>query len=252
MIEGVRAPRRQHRRHRCPGGAARPGAPLGAVYFPTSLRPMRADLLSRATWQIRTRGGADVYLRLPLDAAVAAVGEANLPALFADMTRYTVSDGMAIDATRPASASSPTCRATSARAAPPRPGDARSVIAACPARLSRRHVDRSAAAPHARLVGAGRTAGLGRQGVAAASADAAATAALTQRLRGEGWLRPDVAGRVAFGLPADPASRSTPSARRSATAPPLSRFAPSRPSCRPLPRLPRRSRPPPIPIGRER
>ena len=37
--------------------------------------------------------------------------------------------------------------------------------------------------------------------------DAAATAALARRLRGEGWLRPDVAGRVAFGLPADPAQQ---------------------------------------------
>ena len=33
------------------------GAPLGDVYFPTALRPLRADLLSRASWQIRTRAG---------------------------------------------------------------------------------------------------------------------------------------------------------------------------------------------------
>jgi poly-beta-1,6-N-acetyl-D-glucosamine N-deacetylase PgaB len=43
-------------------GPVAPGAPLGEVYFPNSQRPMRADLLSRATWQIRTRGGADVFL----------------------------------------------------------------------------------------------------------------------------------------------------------------------------------------------
>ena len=37
--------------------------------------------------------------------------------------------------------------------------------------------------------------------------DAAAMVALTRRLRGEGWLRPDVAGRLVFGLPADPAQQ---------------------------------------------
>ena len=31
--------------------------------------PLRADVLARASWQIRTRGGADVFLRLPLAAA---------------------------------------------------------------------------------------------------------------------------------------------------------------------------------------
>ncbi|HEY7120242.1 MAG TPA: poly-beta-1,6-N-acetyl-D-glucosamine N-deacetylase PgaB, partial [Tepidisphaeraceae bacterium] len=37
---------------------ASPEAPLGAVYFPTRLRPLRRDLLGRATWQIRTRAGS--------------------------------------------------------------------------------------------------------------------------------------------------------------------------------------------------
>jgi len=37
----------------------------------------------------------------------------------------------------------------------------------------------------------------------APSPDATATAALARRLRSEGWLRPDVAGRVALSLPAD-------------------------------------------------
>ena len=35
-----------------------PNAPLAAVYFPNRLLPLRADLLSRATWQIRTRPAA--------------------------------------------------------------------------------------------------------------------------------------------------------------------------------------------------
>jgi poly-beta-1,6-N-acetyl-D-glucosamine N-deacetylase PgaB len=77
------------------------GAPLGAVYFPNRLVPLRADLLSRATWQIRTRAGSDVYLRLPIEAAASAVGEAGVPALFADMIRHAASDGVAIDAPAP-------------------------------------------------------------------------------------------------------------------------------------------------------
>jgi hypothetical protein len=38
-----------------------------------------------------------------------------------------------------------------------------------------------------------------------ASRDVAATGALAERLRAQGWLRPEVSGRVAFSLPADPA-----------------------------------------------
>ena len=74
-----------------------PGAPLGDVYFPSRLRHMRRDLLSRATWQIRTRAGADVYLHLPLAAAAAAVGDANVPRLFAEMVRHARADGIVID-----------------------------------------------------------------------------------------------------------------------------------------------------------
>src|SRR5204863_17120 len=61
------------------------------------LRPLRADLLSRATWQIRSRGGADVFVHLPLAAAATAIGAQNVPQLFGDMTRYTAADGVAID-----------------------------------------------------------------------------------------------------------------------------------------------------------
>src|SRR5262249_61148645 len=42
--------------------------------------------------------GSDVFLRLPLGAAAAAVGESNVPALFADMMRRAASDGVAIEA----------------------------------------------------------------------------------------------------------------------------------------------------------
>jgi peptidoglycan/xylan/chitin deacetylase (PgdA/CDA1 family) len=187
-------------------GPLAPGAPLGEVYFPNAQRPVRADLLSRATWQLRTRGGADVFLRLPLDAAAAAVGDAGVPALFADMARYTAADGLAMDAT-----------VAGQRIVPDIPGN----IRARRATLDSASLDpqarrallayRGAAAidPRLRLMLASApVAGppdWTDMALLGPNADAAAVAALARRLRSEGWLRPDVAGRVALGLPADPA-----------------------------------------------
>ena len=74
-----------------------PGAPLGDVFFPTSLRPLRADLLSRVSWQLRSRAGVEVYTHLPVDPATAAVGAPHVPALYADMAKYTVTDGITFD-----------------------------------------------------------------------------------------------------------------------------------------------------------
>jgi peptidoglycan/xylan/chitin deacetylase (PgdA/CDA1 family) len=185
-----------------------PGAPLGAVYFPNRLLPMRIDLLSRATWQIRTRAGNDVYLRLPLEAAAAAVGEAAVPSLFSDMTRHAAADGLAIDAPAP-SKTGPIVA--------DQPGDIR-------ARRNRLDLGsfegrtrlaltafRASAAidPRQRLmlvtnesVGPPEWADIG---LMPPGRDVAATGALAQRLQAEGWLRPEVSGRVAFSLPSDPA-----------------------------------------------
>ena len=54
-------------------------APLGDVFFPTRSGRSQADLLSRVTWQIRTRAGVDVYPHLPLAASAAAVGRPMSP-----------------------------------------------------------------------------------------------------------------------------------------------------------------------------
>ena len=110
-----------------------PGAPLGDVYFPNALRPMRADLLSRASWQLRTRGGADVFLRLPLDCrASPPSAKPAVPTLFADMVRYTAADGLAIEATadRPAHRRRPAGRHPRAPRQRSTSADARSVVAA--------------------------------------------------------------------------------------------------------------------------
>ena len=184
-----------------------PAAPLGAVYFPTRLRPLRMDLLGRATAQIRSRGGADIYLHLPLAAAAAAVGKANVPRLFAEMLRHARPDGIVIDM--------------------PLPAADRVIVADRPENIRAR---RAALNPD-RLNGAARL-GLAAYRAAAGISprlrlmlameqpagppdwadiallppgeDVAEIAALAGRLRAEGWLRPEVSGRVAFSLPAEP------------------------------------------------
>ncbi len=185
-----------------------PGAPLGAVYFPNRLLPMRLDLLSRATWQIRTRAGNDVYLRLPLEAAAAAVGEAGVPTLFSDMSRHAAADGLAIDATAPSKAG---------LIVADQPGDIRARRSRLDpgsfdgrARLGLTAFRASAAIdPRQRLmlvtnesVGPPDWADIG---LMPPGRDVAATGVLAQRMQAEGWLRPEVSGRVAFSLPSDPA-----------------------------------------------
>jgi peptidoglycan/xylan/chitin deacetylase (PgdA/CDA1 family) len=185
-------------------GPLAPGAPLGEVYFPNSLRPLRADLLSRVTWQLRSRGGTDAFLRLPLDSTVAAVGEAGVPALFADMARHTAADGLAMDAPVAGGrivADIPGNIRAARRAVDPASVDAQSRLA-----LS---AYRGAASidPRLRLMLASPVPNGPPEwadvALLAPQADSRTTAALAHRLRGEGWLRPDVAGRVALGLPAD-------------------------------------------------
>lgn len=186
-------------------GPLQSGAPLGDVYFPNSQRPMRADLLSRAVWQIRTRGGADVFLRLPVDSAVAAVGEAGMEALFADMARHTAADGLALDAA-----------VAGDRPQADLPADIRARRAALDSRSLEAPVRRALAAyraaaaidPRQRLMIASPLEsgppGWADMVLTPPAGDAAATAGSAKRLRAGGWLRPDIAGRIAFGLPAVP------------------------------------------------
>jgi peptidoglycan/xylan/chitin deacetylase (PgdA/CDA1 family) len=188
-----------------------PISALGDVFFPNSLRPLRADVLSRATWQIRTRGGADVFLRLPLDAAARTVGEAGVAQLYADMIRYTVPDGVAMDVAGPIAATPIVADI---------PGDIRARRAALNEgslagglRLALAAYRAAAAIdPRQRLM-----LGLGERtgppdwadiGLLPATRDASGAPELARRLRDQGWLRPDVSGRVALSLPAAPARQS--------------------------------------------
>lgn len=217
-----------------------PGAPLGDVFFPTSLRPLRADLLSRVSWQLRSRAGVEVYTHLPVDPATAAVGAARVPALYADMAKYTVTDGITFD-----------LESLPARPAvvPGLPGEIRARRAALDLRAFTGHdrllleayrataeidprqrlmvsLDRPEAPPEWADIG-----------LLPQSRDVAETAGLARRLRAEGWLRPDAAGRIAFALPAEP--RLQVEALRQAQRQGASAFAlcPDQPALPPTPAL---------------
>lgn len=178
-------------------------APLGGVFFPTRLLPMQADILSRAVWQIRSRGGAEVYLHLPLAAAVAAVGEARLPELYADMLRAGAADGIVVEApSQPGSSASGEKGAIRARRAALDPA------ALDPSSRRALTIYRAAAAidPVMRLMLAvpapAGPADWADYVLLPPVATAVATTVEAKALRAEGWLRPDLAGRVILSLPA--------------------------------------------------
>jgi hypothetical protein len=168
---------------------------------------LRRDVLGRATWQIRTRAGSDVFLHLPLAASAAAVGKANVPRLFADMLRYARPDGVVIDMPVPTA---------SGAIVADQPEDIRARRAALnpnrlngPARLGLAAY-RAAATIYPRLrlmLAMEQPAGppdWADIALLPPSEDVGQIMALAGRLRAEGWLRPDVSGRVAFSLPAEP------------------------------------------------
>jgi biofilm PGA synthesis lipoprotein PgaB len=182
-------------------------AALGAVYFPTKLRPLRMDVLGRATWQIRTRAGSDVYLHLPLAAAAAAVGEVNVPRLFADMLRFARPDGVVIDMPVPTAPGS----IIADRAENIRARRTALDLSRLDSLVRRGLVAYRAAAaiyPRLRLMLAmAQPAGppdWADVALLPPSEDVGQIAALAGGLRAEGWLRPDVSGRVAFSLPVEP------------------------------------------------
>ena len=214
------------------------------------------DILGRATWQIRTRGGADIFLHLPLAAATKAVGVANVPRLYAEMIRHARPEGVVIDLPPPfAHTAIVADRPEIARAR-------RAAIDASglngPARLGLMSYRAAAAiSPRLRLMLAmGQPIGppdWADIGLLPPSRDAAEIAALADRLRAEGWLRPEVSGRVIFSLPrragaaGQGAPRSTrPRRLRLRALPEATGPAAETGACRP-PFLPR-----PIPIGPER
>ena len=181
------------------------GRPLTEVYFPNKLLLMRADLLSRVVWQLRTRGGAEAFVRLPLGAAAAAVGEAAVPQLYADMMRQSAPDGIVLEAP-----------ALETRIVADRPENIRTRRATLdpsvfdPRTRLALSAYRGAASidPRQRLIlelpAAAGPPDWADMALLPPSSDVSGMAALAGRFRSQGWLRPEVAGRVAFTLPPDP------------------------------------------------
>ncbi len=186
--------------------APRPGpdAPLGAVRFPTPLRPMDADVLSRAVWQLRTRGGVDVFVTLPWAASIASVGAAGVPRLFADMMRVTGADGIAVEApgaAAPAPGQSPSPWVTQAlrrEAAPTDPATALVIQTIRAATAIEPRTRLMLLAPSPAPAGPPPFADLL---VVPPPPDLPSFQASVAALRQAGWFRPALAGRVALSLP---------------------------------------------------
>jgi biofilm PGA synthesis lipoprotein PgaB len=93
-------------------GVVGAGGRLEAVWFPNRVLPVKADILTRLTWQIRTRAGVQVVVALPVQAAHAVTGgEEGVLQLFEDLGISTLADALLLDqapalASIPASASS--------------------------------------------------------------------------------------------------------------------------------------------------
>ena len=80
-----------------PFPAGNPGDPIRSAWFKSSLLPTKADFLGFAAWQIRSRAGVDVVLRIDLHAAAASVGTEHVGELVREMIRAAPVDAVVID-----------------------------------------------------------------------------------------------------------------------------------------------------------
>ena len=80
------------------------------AWFPTTLLPMRMDVLSRIAWQLHTRAGVEVFLRVPAFSP-ATLTPGRLATLAQELAAATEIDGLMFEV------------AVAFEAAPPRPGD---------------------------------------------------------------------------------------------------------------------------------
>jgi peptidoglycan/xylan/chitin deacetylase (PgdA/CDA1 family) len=77
-----------------------PQGRISAAWFPTRELPLAGDWLSRVAWQMRTRGGVKVYVRLPHAAALAALGDAaRVRRLYEDLGSLVPLDGWLLEDT---------------------------------------------------------------------------------------------------------------------------------------------------------
>ncbi len=75
-----------------------PSGKLEAAWFPNRGLPVKADVLSRIVWQLRTRSGVAVAISLPVDAARAALGsDAAVERLYQDMGVAALADAVLME-----------------------------------------------------------------------------------------------------------------------------------------------------------
>lgn len=71
---------------------------IEATWFPNQQIMMRADLLSRLAWQMRSRAGVDVVIRLPHSAAMATLHQrSRVESLYRDLAVHVPMDGLMIE-----------------------------------------------------------------------------------------------------------------------------------------------------------
>ncbi|MFZ1218386.1 MAG: poly-beta-1,6-N-acetyl-D-glucosamine N-deacetylase PgaB [Chthoniobacterales bacterium] len=71
---------------------------IEATWFPNRQLPMRADILSRLSWQVQSRAGMITLMRLPSSAALATLGSASkVRELFDDLGAQVTTGGLFID-----------------------------------------------------------------------------------------------------------------------------------------------------------
>jgi len=82
---------------------------IDGAWFPTQALPVRGDYLSRLAWQMQTRGGAEAFVRVPVGALHAALGdESRVRAALADLGTYASFAGVLMDEPLPALGALPT------------------------------------------------------------------------------------------------------------------------------------------------
>jgi len=75
----------------------KPGEPIRSAWFKSNFLPTKADFLGFAAWQIRSRAGVDVALRIDLHAAAASVGTEHVTQLVREIVRVAPIDAVILD-----------------------------------------------------------------------------------------------------------------------------------------------------------
>jgi biofilm PGA synthesis lipoprotein PgaB len=175
---------------------------IEATWFPNGELSMRADILSRLSWQCQSRGGVGAYLRLPASAVLATLGSATkVRALFDALGAHVPASGLFIDdapdlALVPGGHSGMPWEVRTARHAARRQDPPAQVVLALSAfeaiEFHRPGLRLAVVGPDEPSTG---PSGLADLTLIPIAPNARAVDRLSERLRGLGWLSPNTARR---------------------------------------------------------